>query len=156
MIYVKTQGDQIVYPYSIGQLLMDNPNISFPKFISDERLATFGVYPVTVLAAPSYNAATHKTVQDTTPTEVEGAWELRWVIVALSEDELSEIAAKNSVKVRSERDRLLAASDWTQLPDVNVDNVAWTAYRQLLRDITEQAEFPNVVVWPTKPGETSA
>ena len=32
------------------------------------------------------------------------------------------------------RNRLLAASDWTQLPDAPVDKTAWAIYRQNLRD----------------------
>jgi len=37
--------------------------------------------------------------------------------------------------VRQRRNELLAASDWTQLGDVNsIDVVAWRAYRQQLRD----------------------
>jgi len=37
--------------------------------------------------------------------------------------------------VRQRRNELLAASDWTQLGDVNsIDAVAWRAYRQQLRD----------------------
>jgi hypothetical protein len=54
--------------------------------------------------------------------------------------------------VRAERDRLLAASDWTQLPDVpEATRTAWATYRQALRDVPEQAGFPENVVWPTKP-----
>lgn len=59
-----------------------------------------------------------------------------------------EIAAA----VRAERDRRLAASDWTQLPDVpQATKDLWAAYRQALRDITEQAGFPQNVTWPTAP-----
>ena len=36
--------------------------------------------------------------------------------------------------MRAYRDRLLAESDWTQLPDAPVDRVAWATYRQALRD----------------------
>jgi predicted metal-binding protein len=54
--------------------------------------------------------------------------------------------------IRAERDALLAASDWTQLPDVpDATRSAWAVYRQALRDITQQAGFPDAVVWPTKP-----
>lgn len=54
--------------------------------------------------------------------------------------------------VRAERDRLLAASDWTQLPDVPLTTKeAWAAYRQALRDITEQPD-PLNIVWPEPPG----
>ena len=49
------------------------------------------------------------------------------------------------------RQAALADSDWTQLPDVNVDKAAWATYRQALRDITDQAGFPDNVTWPEKP-----
>ena len=53
--------------------------------------------------------------------------------------------------VRAERDRRLLASDWTQLPDVLLaTKEVWAAYRQALRDITEQLD-PFNIVWPTAP-----
>jgi hypothetical protein len=54
-------------------------------------------------------------------------------------------------EIRSERDFLLKKSDWTQLPDAPVDQTAWAAYRQELRDIPQQKGFPENVTWPTKP-----
>lgn len=42
---------------------------------------------------------------------------------------------------RSKRNRLLASSDWTQLPDVDLttaEKARWITYRQALRDMTEQ------------------
>ena len=54
---------------------------------------------------------------------------------------------------RLQRYELLAKSDWTQLPDVPLaTKEAWAAYRQALRDITEQPGFPFDVVWPQPPG----
>ena len=53
---------------------------------------------------------------------------------------------------RATRDRLLVATDWTQLPDVpQATKDIWTTYRQQLRDITEQAGFPTDIVWPIAP-----
>lgn len=52
---------------------------------------------------------------------------------------------------RAQRDGLLAASDWTQLPDAPVDATAWAAYRQALRDISQQPGFPDAIKWPSKP-----
>lgn len=53
--------------------------------------------------------------------------------------------------VRFERARRLLASDWTQLPDVPLSTKeVWAAYRQALRDITEQLD-PFNIVWPTAP-----
>ena len=53
--------------------------------------------------------------------------------------------------VRAERDRLLAASDWTQVADAPVDQAAWAAYRQQLRDIPQTFDNPDDVVWPEEP-----
>ena len=52
--------------------------------------------------------------------------------------------------IRSERNNLLAASDWTQLPDVAVDAAVWATYRQALRDVTNQAD-PFAIIWPESP-----
>lgn len=53
--------------------------------------------------------------------------------------------------VRAKRDRLLAASDWTQVVDAPVDQQAWAAYRQTLRDIPQDFDSPESVVWPERP-----
>jgi hypothetical protein len=53
--------------------------------------------------------------------------------------------------IRTERDAKLTQSDWTQVVDAPVDQAAWATYRQALRDIPEQAGFPNTINWPTEP-----
>ena len=53
--------------------------------------------------------------------------------------------------VRAERDRLLAACDWTQVADAPVDQQAWAIYRQKLRDIPQDFATPDAVVWPEQP-----
>jgi hypothetical protein len=54
--------------------------------------------------------------------------------------------------IRSERDLLLKETDWTQLPDVpESTKQKWAEYRQALRDVTDQPNFPQSVTWPTKP-----
>lgn len=53
--------------------------------------------------------------------------------------------------VRADRNRRLAGSDWTQLPDVPLAaKETWAAYRQALRDVTEQPD-PFSIVWPSPP-----
>lgn len=55
-------------------------------------------------------------------------------------------------EIISIRDTLLAESDYTQLPDVNLANKQeWITYRQLLRDIPQNYQESHAVVWPTKP-----
>lgn len=48
------------------------------------------------------------------------------------------------------RDTLLAATDVWALSDRTM-TAEQTAYRQALRDITDQDGFPTAVTWPTKP-----
>tara|TARA_R110000803_G_scaffold177840_1_gene240253 strand:+ start:317 stop:691 length:375 start_codon:yes stop_codon:yes gene_type:complete len=56
-----------------------------------------------------------------------------------------------SEQIRTQRNSLLSKSDWTQAPDSQVDKAAWSTYRQALRDIPQQADFPLTVVWPNEP-----
>jgi hypothetical protein len=56
-------------------------------------------------------------------------------------------------EVREKRNMLLAASDWTTLPDVPSSperRELWRAYRQALRDITDQPDS-FTIVWPEPP-----
>ena len=54
-------------------------------------------------------------------------------------------------EARTERNRLLSESDWTQIADATVDKAAWATYRQALRDLPQQAGFPTTINWPVKP-----
>ena len=51
---------------------------------------------------------------------------------------------------RSERDGLLSATDWASGSDL-VMSSGMTAYRQALRDVPQQSDFPDTIEWPTKP-----
>lgn len=79
-----------------------------------------------------------------------GDWQYKmsaatWVPIAKSEQQTADEA-------RAERNARLAASDWTQLPDVpEATRSAWAGYRQALRDITSQPGFPMFVNWPETP-----
>ena len=55
--------------------------------------------------------------------------------------------------IRIKRDRLLAETDWTQLPDVPLtveQKQAYVIYRQELRDFTDTCD-PYNPIWPIKP-----
>lgn len=56
--------------------------------------------------------------------------------------------------IRNERNLRLAYTDWTQLPDAPLtaeQKSAYAEYRQALRDIPEQAGFPDAIEWPEEP-----
>lgn len=55
---------------------------------------------------------------------------------------------------RAKRDALLAETDFLLMPDypINAETLeAVKTYRQALRDLPEQEEFPSVIEWPEKP-----
>lgn len=59
-----------------------------------------------------------------------------------------------SVIERLKRDNLIAATDYLVMPDypISAELLAKVkAYRQALRDITEQAGFPADIDWPVNP-----
>ena len=54
-------------------------------------------------------------------------------------------------ELRTLRNVLLTATDWTQLPDAPVEREAWATYRQQLRDLPQDPAWPDVI-WPEAPG----
>ena len=58
--------------------------------------------------------------------------------------------ARKWASIRSKRDALLAASDYTQVADAPGDTSAWATYRQALRDVPSQSDVDNIT-WPTEP-----
>ena len=58
------------------------------------------------------------------------------------------------MRVRSERDAKLAATDWRvtrAYEEGQPVQSAWLVYRQALRDVTAQPGFPTQVEWPEQP-----
>ena len=152
-MYVKiTNGSVDTYPYSIGQLRRDNPNISFPKQISTEMLEAYNVFEVTILDAPSINNRTQKVEQKDTPTLVNGVWTLAWETSNKTSEEVAEYDSEIAVTNRIKRNGLLGETDFYALSDVTMSS-EMTTYRQALRDITTHDNWPNLGDddWPTAP-----
>lgn len=59
--------------------------------------------------------------------------------------------AQLAAEVRTERDRLITATDYAALPDSPHDTPEMRAYRQALRDVPQQNGFPESVDWPVRP-----
>lgn len=153
-MYVKV-NNQVVekYPYTIGNLRKDNPNVSFPKILSNEVLREFGVFEVAITEKPSFNATTQKAEQ-ANPVNVNGQWQQVWVIKSLTEEESSNALAYRISQARAKRNDALARSDWTQVADAPVDKTAWATYRQSLRDLPNSNGWPDVEL-PTEPNFVS-
>jgi hypothetical protein len=66
-------------------------------------------------------------------------------------DDDNVLAASYVARMRHHRDRLLAQSDWTQLPDAPVDRQAWADYRQALRDFPASWQPGPTATFPDTP-----
>jgi hypothetical protein len=150
-MYVFTPNQIVeIFPYSIGALRRDNPNTSFPRNPSDAVLADWNVFPVVEQSPPEYNPA-NQNLNQLNPTLVDGEWLQTWQVTAASAEEIAERLQNKEAEVRQQRNELLSACDWTQLPDSPADHEAWATYRQELRDVTAQEGFPWNVTWPEEP-----
>ena len=85
---------------------------------------------------------------------------LNGVLVDMTEAEIgalpaprteAELLEEVSTEVRTQRNRLLSQTDYTQLADSPRDKQVWATYRQALRDITAQVGFPETINWPVAP-----
>ena len=148
-----------------SQLRADNPNTSFPKQITADILDGFGYDPVLNGAAATvsgpYEASTRDGVE-----EINKQWFTKFIVGPVFTDNEDATAAEQqaayrtnidnqvAANVRSERDRKLAACDWTVLADsplTTAKKTEWKTYRKALRDISAAAGFPHTMEWPTEP-----
>ena len=78
-MYVLAKNDAIVsYPYGLGSLRRDNPHISFPSSMPNERLAEFDVFRVAQVPKPSTDYT--QVVIEGQPMNVGGAWTQVWIV----------------------------------------------------------------------------
>lgn len=72
-------------------------------------------------------------------------------VVFKNQEDIDNDRLIRASEIREQRNQYLSESDWTMTIDAPVDQRAWKIYRQALRDITSQANFPDQVIWPDKP-----
>ena len=151
-MFVKIQNNTVVqYPYTLQQMRQDYADTSFPKNISVALRESFGVFDVEYEVSPVIDIITQRVVTSTIPQLIDGRWILTKTVEQLTPEQMAIATENKAAQVRSERVKKLTASDWTQINDAPVDKAAWATYRQALRDISTQVDFPWVVVWPEKP-----
>jgi hypothetical protein len=148
-MYLKaTNGVVEKYPYSIGLLRKDNPNVSFPKNPTDAVLAGYGMYPVRE-ANPTVGTD-QKLVKSWTPEFINGEWILNHQAVDMTAEEIAERDGVIAANVREDRNKRLADTDWRFRSDMNPSQ-DWIDYCQALRDVPAQEGFPHDVTWPDQP-----
>lgn len=83
--------------------------------------------------------------------EIEGKWYTKYSVSDMGAEAIAATDAEQAAAVRTDRNKRLADSDWTQLADTPVTGTAWATYRQALRNVTAQAGFPWEITWPDAP-----
>jgi len=132
------------------------PNVSLPASISPATLDWLGVDPIMEGPQPAGLTVYQYAQRDGVEQLSDGKWYTKYIPAPVFEDSEAEAAYKAEKDaeqwsiIRSERNRLLAECDWTQLADAPVDPFAWITYREALRDITLQAD-PFNLTWPVAP-----
>jgi len=148
-----------------NQLRADNPNTSFPKQITADILDVFGYDPVLNGPAASTSGPYEVSIRNGVE-EIKDQWFTKFIVGPAFADNDDATAAEQqaayrtnidnqaAANVRSERDRKLAACDWTVLTDsplTTAKKTAWKTYRTALRDISAAEGFPHTMKWPTEP-----
>jgi hypothetical protein len=147
MWYVQAQGDTFIrHIFDVEPTQWDADNYCYARRLTDEQVERFGVHKKQIVTPPYHEPATQR-LEEGPALLIDGVWTQNYIVSDLSADESAAKVGAQWTVIRAERNKLLAESDWTQLPDASADATAWATYRQALRDITTQAN-PFSIVWP--------
>jgi len=147
---VKTQGE-------IRRL---NPSTSFPRVWNTDTCDFIGIDPVLVSPKPDVTNL-QQVLADGVAQDALSNWVEKWIIADKFEaNELHTKAEQESVflqgledtafeSLRTERNKLLSATDWTASSDVTM-TAEMTDYRQALRDLPSTVDINNII-YPEKP-----
>ena len=139
----------VMYEGELRQYLKDNNGPTFGP-MTTEIMQAIGVDPV--FEGPQPTAGVYQTVdRDGVEQQSDGKWYTKYSLADMDDEAKAAKDAQVAAGVRDSRNRLLSETDWTQVADSPVDQAAWAAYRQALRDVPTQAGFPHNVTWPNKP-----
>ena len=151
---------------SQGEVRRMHPNTSFPRIWDESVLNHLGIDPIFESPTPTttrYQTANKNGVEFKNDKWM-WAWTIGPVFTEYTDDEgvthtaaeqeaayVQRIDDEQAKAIRTDRDKRLADSDWTQVADAQVDKAVWATYRQSLRDIPAQEGFPWDVTWPEMP-----
>jgi len=148
-----------------GEVRRMHSNTSLPRVWDADTCAFLGIDPVLAAPKPEVTGYT-QAIRNGATQDANGNWVTAWSVVDMfadtTEDGVTTTKAEHeaayqarldadaAASVRTTRDAKLAETDWTGMSDVTMA-AEMAAYRQALRDITAQEEFPSTVNWPVKP-----
>ena len=149
------------------QLRAENKNMSFPEAWNSSVHDALNVDPVLEAPAPAPSAAYKSVVRNGAVQDGKGNWVYAWkeqemftkytdnagkniTVAAQKKSYDAANTAALAATERAKRTALLMETDHYALADVTMSD-AMKTYRQALRDVPQQTDFPGTINWPTKP-----
>jgi hypothetical protein len=154
-----------------GAIRKLHPNTSLPRVWTADICEFLGIDPVLAAPAPAASGEYKAVNRNGVVQDALGNWVFAWVerdmfadyvdedgvTVTKASQEQAYTARKDAeaaTAARAERDKLIASCDWMAIKAFEggtTVSTEWATYRQALRDVTDQAGFPNEITWPTQP-----
>ena len=125
------------------------PNTGFPVQLTEAIINDFG--GDVVFEGPQAQPTRYQVAFRDGVEQVNGKWFTKYSVSDMDQEAKAAVDSAQASAVRTDRNKRLSDSDWTQVSDSPVDKVAWATYRQALRDISAQTGFPWDIKWPENP-----
>lgn len=146
----------IAYNLTVDDIKSQN-NVSLPVTWFGGQIGDAEYIILKEIELPSYNTYTENIIEKS-PVKIDNVWTRQWEIVPALPEQITE-RRKNAIHLAlGKREYELKNSDWTQLPDSPLTaerKFEYAVYRQALRDITAQPEYPINIEWPVLPNTTN-
>ena len=154
-----------------GEIRRSMPNTSLPRVWTSSICDSLGIDPVLAAPAPEASGEYKLIVRNGVVQDANSNWVQAYVerdmfadyvdeegvTVTKASQEEAYTATKDAeaaLAARNTRDGLIASCDWMAIKAFEAGTTVgteWATYRQALRDVTDQADFPGTIVWPTIP-----
>lgn len=158
-IYAKIENGEVTqYPLYEGDLQREHPEYIYPLDANEEAnnglIAPEG-YVRIVHTQPVIPDVYYRLIEEY-PVLTNGEWVQTWRYEPMTAEEQETYAAELAYMIREQRNALLKKSDEFVVADrweyySAQTKKEWADYRQGLRDITDQVNFPKSVDWPIEP-----
>lgn len=156
-IYLLSDASNTVvqYPYSLGELRRDNPNVSFPSNPTLETLADYFMFPVQETTPPTYDRLSQDLTEQLPIYSGEG-WVQQWLVSGVSEEEIASRTAVAQAECQEYANQLLVQAEQYYI-DAMIAGYGFSALMQAyvdeLSDVPAILGYPYIenITWPTLP-----
>jgi len=149
-IRIRSTG-QVMYESELRSYLLANNGPSFNE-LTTEVLEAIGAD--TVLEGPQAQPTRYQVAFADGVEQIDGQWFTKYSVSDMDAEAIAATDAAQATSVRQTRDEKLKETDWMVIRSAETSTslaAEWATYRQALRDVTTQSDFPWEVQWPEQP-----